>query len=714
MLSTSSFRHRTTIFIWLAVSAFLAIGGAVTGIRTVLPGPSSQAELLANDGEHRAIDRGMILRDTLLLIVEHATIDIDAEHFVAAREDLFSLLRSTSAYGSGESLFKSIQTPGHTWLPTDRLISPDRRSVLFLAETATSRARASEAMKLLPRSLSEWQVRHPSFRVHYLSHGTTDNEIFQLINEDLDSSLVLTLPLTLLVLIWSFGSITAAMIPLVVALVSLAASLGFTAIISAVWAPVSATAAQLVVLLVLAIGVDYSLFFVSRMREEISNGVEPNRAARNARTAISPAVAWSGVTVALSLVGLILMRDAVLTSMAFVSLVSVGITVAGTLAAVPAILALVAARFGVDSRKSAIAGWLPRVLLELSLRRPWIVLAGIVLVLASVSSLCFRMHLGSTVQPETLPKSMQSAQAYDALARSFPSLAGPEFTLVLESQGLRELEDEGRLQPFLEAITSSASVTGPLAIDSSSDGSMMRYHFRAVGSSNDPENIALIHRMENELIPELLSPLKVSAWLSGTLPFSVKEVLRYKENFPQVLGGVLILSFCFLLLAFRSIVIPCKAVLLNVLSTTTSFGMLVLIFQYLPTPWWYGQIESFVPALLFSILFGLSMDYHVFLVARMTEERSSGLEPEEAIRRGIMATARTVTSAALIMISVFCIIASLRLPMMKQLGAGLAIAVMIDATVVRTMLLPASMLLLGKWNWHLPNCLRWLPSLRIH
>jgi uncharacterized membrane protein YdfJ with MMPL/SSD domain len=154
--------------------------------------------------------------------------------------------------------------------------------------------------------------------------------------------------------------------------------------------------------------------------------------------------------------------------------------------------------------------------------------------------------------------------------------------------------------------------------------------------------------------------------------------------------------------------------LLNVLSTTASFGVLVLIFQYLPTPWRYGEIESFVPALLFAVLFGLSMDYHVFLVSRMTEEREKGHTPEEAIRRGITATARTVTSAALIMISVFCTIASLRLPIMKQLGTGLAIAVLLDATVVRTMLLPASMLLLGEWNWYLPRWLRWLPRLRIH
>ncbi len=713
---------------WLLVAAALAISGAVLGIRTSLPGPSSQDEISRNVGEHRAAEKGMILTDTLLVILENPDFDVDSDTFVNAREDLFALLKSLpsavrarqdqpsprASPPDREPLFKTVQTPGHTWLPTEPFVSSNRRAVLFLAETVVRRSMASKAMEDLPEVLAEWSVRHPTFRLHYLSNGTADNEIFDLINSDLDKSLLVTLPLTLLVLMWSFGSVVAALIPLAVALVSLAASLGASAILSVAFGPISATAAQLVVLLVLAVGVDYSLFFVSRMREEIEAGVEPNQALRNTRAAVAPTVAWSGLTVALSLVGLLLMKDAVLTSMALVSLVSVGVTVAGTLLAVPAIIAVLAEYIQKKVPGTARATDWHRMLLNASLRRPGRILILVLLPLSALSSLCFSLRLGSTVQPETLPKVMQSARAYEALKSSFPKLAGPDFAVVLAGQYLGDLEDEGLLQPFFNQLSASATITGPLAIDTSADGTMMRYHFRAVGSSNDEHNRELVHEIQEKLFPYMLHPLGVSAWLSGTLPFAVMEVAGYEHNLPRVFAVVLALSFFFLLVAFRSVVIPCKALLLNMLSTTASFGVLILIFQYLPTPWRYGRIESFVPALLFSVLFGLSMDYHVFLVSRMTEERERGLPPEEAIRRGITATARTVTSAALIMISVFCAIASLRLPIMKQLGTGLAIAVLLDATVVRILLLPASMLLLGELNWYLPRWLRWLPRLRGH
>jgi uncharacterized membrane protein YdfJ with MMPL/SSD domain len=706
--------HLVTILIWVIAATALGTSGVLLGIRTSLPGPSSQEEVRKNLGESLAAGSGMILTDTLLVTLQHPRVVIDDEEFRAAREDLFDLLKKATSAHSNSPLFKVVQTPGHTWLPSDRLVSPDQKSVLFLAETAVPRSIASGAMGDLPDLLTDWSSHHPSFQLHYLSNGTADNEMFQLIDSDLDNSLIVTLPLTLLVLLWSFGSVIAALVPLCVALVSLAASLGVTAILSTIFGPVSATAAQLVVLLVLAVGIDYSLFFVSRMREEISRGVEPHQAALATRSAIVPAVAWSGVTVALSLVGLLLMQDAVLTSMALVSLASVGVTVAGTLVAVPSIIALLANRFGRTTKRQTQSTDSRRTLLTASLSRPWLVFVLTVSGLLSLSLLCFSMRLGSTVQPETLPTVMQSARAYEVLERSFPALAGPDFAIVLAGKDLRNLEDEGLLQPFFDQMNASATVTGPLAVDTSVDGTMMRYHFRAVGSSNDVANKDLVRRINDELFPRLLAPLGVSGWLSGTLPFSVTEAAGYRRNFPRVFAGVLVLSLLFLLLAFRSLVIPLKAILLNILSTTASFGVLVLIFQYLPTPWQYGEIESFVPALLFSILFGLSMDYHVFLVARMTEERDKGLAPEEAIRNGVTATARTVTSAALIMISVFCAIASLRLPIMKQLGTGLAIAVLLDATVVRTMLLPASMLLLGEWNWHLPRWLDWLPRLRVH
>ena len=211
-----------------------------------------------------------------------------------------------------------------------------------------------------------------------------------------------------------------------------------------------------------------------------------------------------------------------------------------------------------------------------------------------------------------------------------------------------------------------------------------------------------------------MSPLGVSAYFSGLLPFVIEETARYQSNTPKVILVVLALSAIFLLVAFRSIAVPVKALILNLLSTGASFGVLVSLFQFGLVPTWkYGVIEGFVPALLFSILFGLSMDYHVFLISRIQENVRLGDSTAVAVTRGINSTYRTITSAALIMAGVFGIIATLELSIMKQLGVGLAIAVILDATVVRSLLLPASMVLLGRLNWYFPKCLEWVPKLKI-
>ena len=226
--------------------------------------------------------------------------------------------------------------------------------------------------------------------------------------------------------------------------------------------------------------------------------------------------------------------------------------------------------------------------------------------------------------------------------------------------------------------------------------------------------VDVIEDIRKDLAPRLLENSGITVGVSGNLPFVVDEKARYTERTPWVLGAVVLVSAIFLLIAFRSIAVAIKAMLLNLLSTGASFGLMVLLFQHqIVDAWQYGVIESFVPALLFSILFGLSMDYHVFLLSRIQEEAMHGGSTADAVQRGISATSRTITSAALIMAGVFAIIATLELPVMKQLGVGLAIAVVLDATIIRSLLLPASMVLLGKWNWYLPSWLQWLPRVRV-
>jgi RND superfamily putative drug exporter len=238
------------------------------------------------------------------------------------------------------------------------------------------------------------------------------------------------------------------------------------------------------------------------------------------------------------------------------------------------------------------------------------------------------------------------------------------------------------------------------------------------GGQNDLRNREIVREVRETIVPEVFGGMRgVEALVTGRAAFTTDVVDFYSDGMPQVIGFVLALSFVLLLVAFRSIVIPIKAILLNLLSTGAAFGLLVFVFQdghgadllgFKP-----GPIEAFVPVFIFTILFGLSMDYHVFILTRIKEARDHGLSTNEAVARGISITAGTITSAAAIMVTVFAVFVTLELVIIKQLGFGLAVAVFLDATIVRSVLLPATMRLLGEWNWWLPPFLRWLPEVTI-
>ncbi|MCB0321621.1 MAG: MMPL family transporter, partial [Bdellovibrionales bacterium] len=443
--------------------------------------------------------------------------------------------------------------------------------------------------------------------------------------------------------------------------------------------------AQLVVLLVLAIGIDYSLFLISRIREEERGGKDYRSAVVVARSTTGVAILWSGLIVALSLCGLFLMGDTVLASMALVSIISVLVTVLGSVYVLPSILLLLGRRleFGrlpiLGSRKERplLKSWWLRLSLEFPMRT---VLALSVL-FAALTYFALQLQLGSTVEPTLLPRTMQSYHAFQHLEREFPDFAGIDFSVIVWGDRVDEHEDEGEFDEFYDVLNSYDSVRGPIYTEYSEDGSLLRMHFVALGWGNNPVNLNLIHDLRGEVFPKYFEPLGLSASVSGTLPFVVDDIDRYTQRTPTVFSVVLLLSLTFLLVAFRSIVVPIKAIVLNILSTLAAFGVLVLAFQKSGVPGWsFEVIESFVPPLLFSILFGLSMDYHVFLMSRVNEEFLRGKDTKAAVRSGIESTFRTITGAALIMVSVFVIIATLELPIMKELGFGLAVAVLLDAT----------------------------------
>lgn len=689
----------------------------LVGTQTIIPGPSSTITLQSNQGELLAKAAGISKHDRLLLLLRHSDLSPKDPKVEIARESLISLLQVQHQEGSAQVVFSRIESVGRTVKGDENFISDD--TTLLVATLYKDIDQSSAELSTIAKTLAEWQQANPGFELHYLSDGSMKQEMFDLIHSDLDNSLLLTIPLTLLVLLFAFRSVVASVLVLLLAILSLIASLGAAALLSQLLGPISASASQLVVLLVLAIGVDYGLFFICRMREEVDKGSTYPQAIRLTLHSTGIAIAWSGLTVAVSLVGLLIMQDSVLSSMALVSITAVLITLVSSLWALPAVLEVLGpridyGRFGSHRSNSTIEHGLIPKLLALSLRSPAVTFFTSVLVLLILGSLSTKIILGTTINPQILPSSMQLQSAHLQLEQKFPDLAGVDLTLILEGANIRSLYEDGALEPFSEALQTLPELRGPLMVEISEQGDLIRMLFNVNGDPNSKELQNYVLALRSTLSAQYLQALGIKVYLSGTLPYVVDEIERYRARMPLVLAVVLALSMLFLLLAFRSIIVPLKALVLNLLSCAAAFGSLVLAFQSgLIANWNYGVIEYFVPALLFSILFGLSMDYHVFLLSRIYENSIKGMQLKQAVRLGILSTWRPITSAALIMVTVFAVVASLSLPLMRQLGFGLCIAVLIDATIIRTFLLPSSMLLLGRLNWYLPSWLSWLPRIKL-
>ena len=688
---------KTRVLLGVVLCLAVACLGLVFPARTVIPGPNSKAALLANQGEALAFANGISPQDTVLVILTNQTLLATDAQFQQARDSLFNFLKGFRSPADDSGVFQLVKTAGHSLLGDEHFISADKHHIAFIGDTVTSVDSGALVLKNLPQQLRVWNQSFPDFKIEFLSNGTLSNELFDLINKDLDTSLLYTIPITIFILLWTFRSIAASVLTISLTGLSLSCSLGVSALMSRWLGPISATASQLVVLLVLAIGTDYALFFISRVRRDVQNGKSYNDAILHAQGLTGRAIFWSGVTVATSLVGMLLMQDTVLTSMALVSILSVGVTLAVTLILLPALLRLLQDRIELGRIRQYhrqdigfATTWL-----VWSLRKPLQAIGVSIALLLIPFIFCFQLRLGSTVQPEMMPEKMQTVVAANTLKEHFPELAGADLSVILQSPRLNEQDLNGELQEFFDALQSYPQIHGPIKIQRSDDLTTQRYLYIVTGSSLDTANTELVAIIKDKLIPNYLTVHGITGLLSGQLNY-------------DLIATVLALSFIFLLLVFRSIVIPIKAIILNIISTGASFGVLVIVFQI--TGFHYGVVESFVPALLFCVLFGLSMDYHLLLISRISEEVRKNHSIQTSVEIAIQDTYGVITSAAVIMVSVFTVIASLELPIMKQLGVGLACAVLLDATIIRCVLLPASMVLLGKWNWYLPSWLTWIPS----
>jgi RND superfamily putative drug exporter len=537
-------------------------------------------------------------------------------------------------------------------------------------------------------------------------------------DKDLHRAEELALPVTLLVLLFAFGSFVAALVPLLVALTAVVATFGLLGPISHLFA-LDSSVKTIVLLIGMAVGVDYALFYVVRSREERLRGLPSHEALERTAATSGRTVVIAGSTVAIAMAGQFIVGSAIFNGIAAGTITVVACAVAASVTVLPAVLELLGPR--IDRGRIP---FLPHLRTDASKSRFWPAVVGRVLrhpvmwLLASAGLLvalavpAIRLHIAEPDSDTLKPRS--DSALVTRMQSDFPSTSTPAAVVVKttraqEPQVRRELEK-------LEGLAAARGIAHPpFAVNRSPDGSTFALALPLTGLGNNQPSREAIRVLRDELIPPTLGRVHgVETAVTGTVAEDVDFTHQVKHGIPFVIAFVLVLAFLLLLVTFRSIVVPLKAIVLNLLSVAASYGVLVLVFQH---KWAQGllgfrsngSIISWLPLFLFVVLFGLSMDYHVFILSRIREGIDGGLSNDDALRHGITRTAGVVTSAALVMVGVFSIFGTLTELDVKQAGVGLAAAVLIDATIVRAVLLPASMKLLGDWNWYLPRWLQWLP-----
>jgi RND superfamily putative drug exporter len=584
---------------------------------------------------------------------------------------------------------------------------------------------AEKRIDPLTKAVGSVASRHPGLYVGEAGAVSSDKALNKLFNDQLGQAGERSIPLTLLILVLVFGSLLAAWVPLMLGLQSVIATIGLTSIISHI-TPMDPNVSAVVMLVGLAVGVDYTLFYLRREREERAAG-RGERAALEAAAATSGrSVLISGFTVMIAMAGMLFTGDRTFISMSIATMLVVLVAMIGSLTVLPAVLSKLGDR--VEKGRLPLLGRLRRpagenrvwsALLTPVLRRPLVSAVAAAALLVTVAIPTLSLHTAQS-SLNSLPRNAPTVETLNRVQDAFPGQAIPAVIAIKSSVATNSPAFAHAVNGLRAAAARSGVGYGPLTVDSNAARSVARVSLPLPGTGVDTRSINALQTLRGQLLPATIGKLPgVTYAVTGTTAASHDWNQMISSKLPLVFGFVLTFAFLLLLASFRSLVIAAKAVILNLLSVAAAYGVVVAVFQY---GWGEhllnfksnGAIAPWLPVFLFVILFGLSMDYHVFILSRIREAFDRKMSTEDAVAHGIRTTAGTVSSAAVVMVGAFSIFATLPILDMKEMGIGLAAAVLIDATIVRGVLLPATMKLLGKWNWYLPNWLSWLPKLEHH
>jgi len=588
-------------------------------------------------------------------------------------------------------------------------------------------ATAAEASADLAEVVAAQTAANPDVRIEQAGDVTLEQAVDQIYEDDLRNAEIMSVPVSLTILVVAFGALIAAGIPVLLALSSVAVAMGLSALASYV-VPSSEVLASVILLVGMAVGVDYSLFYVRREREERLAGRGTRDAIEVAAATSGRAVVVSGITVVVAMAGMFLAGEATFASLAVGTILVVSVAVLGSVTVLPALLSIlgrwvdrprIPLLWRLQSRDGQSRFW-PAVLRPV-LARPAVALGLGVALLGGLALPAFGMNLANP-GIDDLPRSEAAFQTYDRIVAAYPSQGMGHTVAVWSTDGApldRTTVDDAvaELGELTAADADFATAQIAPVAEYDAQGDVARIEVAVTGGGESDQAVASLTTLREDVLPATLGELPgVDTAVTGMTAWDQDFRQLLAERMPIVIGFVLLLTIVVLVMAFRSLTVALTAAALNLLSVGAAYGLLVLVFQ---NQWAEGllgfqsngAVVAWLPLFLFVILFGLSMDYHVFVVSRIREAVQEGMPTKAAVAHGITRSAGVVTSAAAVMVAVFAIFATLSPLDFKQLGVGLAAAILIDATLVRAVLLPSAMALLGEHNWWMPRWMNKLPAL---
>jgi RND superfamily putative drug exporter len=706
----SASHWKTAVFGWLAfVIAAVVIGGAIgtkyLETEDLAVGEAARANEILEAGFPNVNDE-----QAEIVLIQSTKLTADDAAFEAVIADVAKTV-------DGFSQARKIDTPlevGHA-----DLVSDDRHSAMVQYQPVGTYEEAALYIDKIEAAVNKTAAKHQGFEVSQLGSVTTTKATDAAFNSMLAKAGMVAIPLTLVILLVVFGSAVAAVVPLLLAITAVIATTSLIALPSQ-FIPVDEQIGEVILLIGLAVGIDYSLFYLRREREERASGRSEHAALEAAAATSGRAVLISGITVIIAMAGMFLSGDKSFMSFSIGTMMVVAVAMLGSLTVLPALLGKLGDR--VEKGRIPFVHRLRRkdgesrvwgAILDRVLRRPVVsaVAAGAVLVALTIPA--FAMNTATTGVDDIAIPEVQPLKKFDD---AFPGGNSPALVAIKA--------DDVRTEPVQEAIVAlkqqalaSGQMKGPIEVEASRDSTVAEISIPLAGTGTDAASQEALATLREDVVPNTVGQVDGVEYAVGGPTAADKDwESKMVTTAPLVVGFVLIFAFLILLASFRSVIVAVKAIVLNLLSVGAALGLLVLLFQ---KGWGEsfigfesnGGITPWLPMFLFVILFGLSMDYHVFILSRVREAYDRGLSNEEAVSYGIKSTAGVVTSAAVVMVATFSVFALLPVIDMKEMGIGLAAAILIDATLVRAVLLPATMKLLGDRNWYLPRWLEWLPRL---